>query len=68
MQPFAFSGIHVLSPAIFKHMPFKGKFSMIDVYLHAAKTQLIKGYDHTGNIFLDVGKPESLEQAGYLFE
>jgi N-acetyl-alpha-D-muramate 1-phosphate uridylyltransferase len=68
MQPFAFSGVQVLSPAIFEHMPFKGKFSMIDVYLHAAKTQLIKGYDHTGNIFIDVGKPESLEKAGYLFE
>lgn len=68
MQPFAFSGVQVLSPSIFEHMPFQGKFSMIDVYLHAAKDQLIKGYDHTGNIFIDVGKPESLEQAGYLFE
>lgn len=68
MQPFAFSGVQVLSPQIFRHIPFKGKFSMIDVYLHAAKTQLIKGYDHTGNIFIDVGKPESLEQAAYLFE
>jgi MurNAc alpha-1-phosphate uridylyltransferase len=67
MQPFAFSGIQVLSPAILD-MPFEGKFSMIDVYLHFAKTELIKGYDHSGNIFLDVGKPESLEKAAYLFE
>jgi len=68
MQPFAFSGVQVLSPDIFKHMPFKGKFSMIDVYLHAAKTQIIKGFDHTGNVFIDVGKPESLEKAAFLFE
>ena len=68
MFPFAFSGIQVLSPALFKDMPFTGKFSMIDVYLHLAKTHPIKGYDHTGNVFIDVGKPESLEQAGYLFE
>lgn len=66
MQPFAFSGVQVLSPSIL-NMPFQGKFSMIDVYLHFAKTNVIKGYDHTGNIFIDVGKPESLEQAGYLF-
>lgn len=67
MQPFAFTGIQVLSPTILS-MPFTGKFSLIDVYLHFAKTDIIKGYDHTGNIFIDVGKPESLEQAGYLFE
>ena len=67
LQPFAFSGIQVLSPAILD-MPFSGKFSMIDVYLHFAKTEVIKGFDHSGNIFIDVGKPESLEQAGYLFE
>lgn len=67
MQPFAFSGIQVLSPAILD-MPFSGKFSMIDVYLHFAKEHPIKGYDHTGNVFIDVGKPESLEKAAYLFE
>jgi MurNAc alpha-1-phosphate uridylyltransferase len=67
MFPYAFSGVQVLSPGILD-MPFSGKFSMIDVYLHFAKTELIKGYDHSGNIFIDVGKPESLEKAGYLFE
>lgn len=67
MQPLAFSGIQVLSHRILD-MPFTGKFSLVDLYLHFAKTELIKGYDHTGNIFIDVGKPESLEQAGYLFE
>jgi len=67
MQPFAFSGIQVLSPEILQ-MPFTGKFSMIDVYLHFAKDHIIRGYDHTGNVFIDVGKPESLEKAAYLFE
>jgi len=66
LKPFAFSGIQVLSTEILD-MPFQGKFSVIDVYLHFAKTKVIKGYDHTGNIFMDVGKPESLEKAGYLF-
>jgi N-acetyl-alpha-D-muramate 1-phosphate uridylyltransferase len=67
LKPFAFSGVQVLSKEIFS-MPFTGKFSMIDVYLHFAKEHMIKGFDHTGNVFIDVGKPESLEKAGYLFE
>jgi NDP-sugar pyrophosphorylase family protein len=66
-RPMAFSGVQVLTPEILA-MPFEGKFSMIDVYLHFAGEHLIKGYDHTGNIFIDVGKPESLEKAAYLFE
>ncbi len=66
-RPFAFSGVQVLSNSILS-MPFEGKFSMIDVYLHFAKTEIIRGFNHTGNIFIDVGKPETLDQAGYLFE
>lgn len=65
LKPFAFSGVHILSPAILD-MPFQGKFSIIDVYLHFAATQTVMGYDHTGGIFLDVGKPESLQQASEL--
>ncbi len=65
---FAFSGIQVLSQAVLNNIPFEGKFSLIDLYLHLAKSHTIKGYDHTGNIFLDVGKPESIEKAEYLFQ
>jgi NDP-sugar pyrophosphorylase family protein len=67
MQPRAFSGIQVLSHSMLD-IPFKGKFSIIDLYLHNARENIIRGYDHSGNIFIDVGKPESLEQAAYLFE
>ncbi len=66
MVPLAFSGVQILSRAIL-HMPFEGKFSIIDVYLHYAANHIIKGYDHTGDVFIDVGKPESLEQASKLF-
>ncbi len=64
--PFAFSGIQVLTPEIL-NMPFEGKFSLIDVYLHFAATGIIKGYDHTGDIFVDAGKPETLALAAKLF-
>lgn len=66
LHPFAFSGIQVLSPEVFS-MPFEGKFSMIDVYLHFASQQRVKGFDHTRDVFIDVGKPESLAKAGELF-
>ena len=65
--PYAFSGIQVISQAMLQNIPFSGKFSLIDVYLHLAKENTIKGYDHTGDIFIDVGKPDSLEKAAYLF-
>lgn len=67
LHPFAFSGIQVLSPDVLHNIPFEGKFSLVDLYLHLAKTHLIIGYDHTGGIFVDVGKPESIAIAGSLF-
>lgn len=66
-HPFAFSGIQVISQALLQEIKHEGKFSMIDVYLEAAKTQMIKGYDHTGDLLLDVGKPESIIKATELF-
>lgn len=67
LKPFAFTGIHVLSPQILD-MPFEGKFSIIDVYLYFAKMHIIKGFDHSGDLFLDVGKPETLARAAELFQ
>lgn len=62
--PFAFNGIHVVSPQIFELMDgFDGKFSIVDLYLHLAKTESIKGYDVSKNRIIDVGKPASLIDA-----
>ena len=68
LREFAFSGIQVLSHAVLNDIPFEGKFSLIDLYLYLAKNNVIRGYDHTGNVFIDVGKPESIEKAEYLFQ
>ena len=46
---------------------FTGKFSLIDVYLKLASDHLIMAYDHTGDKFVDVGKPESVAKAESLF-
>ncbi|MEO5649197.1 MAG: sugar phosphate nucleotidyltransferase [Ginsengibacter sp.] len=63
----AFSGIHIISPKIFTLIKMKGKFSMVDVYLELAKTQMISAFDHSGSKFIDAGKPESILKAEKLF-
>ena len=61
---FAFSGIHAISPAIFDWLPADEEaFSIIDVYLKAASTGQVFGYDHSADEWLDVGRPEALEVA-----
>lgn len=67
LQQKAFSGIHVIDPAIFDLIRLKGKFSMVDLYLDLAATQLIRGFDHSNSKLIDVGKPESAIEAARLF-
>jgi NDP-sugar pyrophosphorylase family protein len=63
----AFSGIHVLSRRIFQWLPEQERFSMVDVYLGAAKTQRILSFDHSGGMLVDVGRPSSIAEAETLF-
>jgi len=46
---------------------FTGKFSLIDLYLKLAADHTIMAYDHTGDKFVDVGKPESVAIAESIF-
>jgi len=65
----AFSGIHIVNPVIFDLMNQKeGHFSIVDVYLEAAKTHKIMGFQHDDGIWMDVGKRESLEEASEIVE
>lgn len=63
----AYSCVVVFEPEIFSLMPFRGKFSLVDVYLALTADHLILGYDHTGDKFVDVGKPENIAIAESLF-
>lgn len=63
LREYAFSGIHVVNPAIFNVMPVEKKFSIIDLYLKLAPNFLIKGYDHSDTEWIDVGKLKNLEAA-----
>ena len=67
LHPQAFSGIHVIDPAIFPLIQREGKFSMVDVYLDLATGHAIRGFDHSRSRLIDVGKPESVEVAERLF-
>ena len=64
---YSFSGIHIIDPAIFSLMPTSGTFSITDVYLRLAASESIIGYDHSGDLIIDVGKPESIAQAEKMF-
>lgn len=63
----AYSCVVVFEYDIFNLIPFTGKFSLIDVYLKLAADHLIMGYNHTGDNWVDVGKPESVAVAESLF-
>ena len=63
----AFSGIHVIDPAIFGEIGRDGKFSMVDLYLDLAPLHVIRGYDHSDSKLIDVGKPASAEEAARMF-
>jgi NDP-sugar pyrophosphorylase family protein len=63
----AFSGIHLISPAIFSLIKREGKFSMVDGYLDLAKTHIITAFDHSNSKFIDVGKSENVAKAEGMF-
>ncbi|HZI52920.1 MAG TPA: sugar phosphate nucleotidyltransferase [Chitinophagaceae bacterium] len=67
LQQKAYSCVVVFEYDIFDLMPFSGKFSLTDVYLELAKNHTILGYDHSGDKFVDVGKPDSIAVAESLF-
>lgn len=63
----AFSGIHVIDERIFDLIRIEGKFSMVDVYLALAGSEIIKSFDHSDTLFIDVGKPEAVAVAEGMF-
>lgn len=67
LRQMAFSGIHIINPSLLSLMQRVGKFSMVDVYLDFCDQYPILGYDHTGAVLIDVGKPESITKAEQIF-
>ena len=67
LNPFAYSCVVVYDAKIFSLIKQQGKFSIMDTYLDLAKDNLIMGYNHSGDKWIDVGKPESVIVAEKLF-
>ncbi len=62
----AFSGIHFISPGIFRVFDedgWSGRFSIIDFYLEECARHPVYGYAAPGLHMVDVGKPETLARA-----
>jgi NDP-sugar pyrophosphorylase family protein len=68
MRLMAFGGIHVISPSIFQELERysqrQPKFSTTPFYVDHCHSHIIKGYvQHTPYAWLDIGKPDALNQA-----
>jgi len=60
----AFSGVSVVSPALFPLLPAADHpYPVIDEYIRLSRSHRIGSYQHSPDRWLDVGKPETLEQA-----
>lgn len=59
-----FAGIHVISPRIFGLLTERGAFSILDPYLRlAAAGERVLPFRVDGHTWIDIGRPEQLEQA-----
>jgi NDP-sugar pyrophosphorylase family protein len=64
LQPYAFSGIHIINPRLLELLPKQpSKFSITPAYLDLAAEHQLLGYVHNQDYWFDVGKPERLEAA-----
>ena len=60
----AFSGVSVVSPELFALLPeVDHPYPVIDEYIRLGRDHRIGNYIHSSEHWLDVGKPETLEQA-----
>lgn len=68
LLPFAFSGIQIIDPAVFKLIHKEGKFSIVDIYLELASYNIIKGMKHSSNEWIDMGKLPDIEKAALMIK
>jgi NDP-sugar pyrophosphorylase family protein len=68
LYSYSFSGIQIIEPKIFKYFPDKDVFSLVELYLLAAKKEKIIGYNHSEDEWMDLGKFENVNRAESLLE
>lgn len=68
LNSFAFSGVQIIDPAIFKYFTDTDVFSLVELYLSGAKKEKITGFIHNDDFWLDLGKKESIDDAESKFD
>jgi len=64
LKKLAFSGIHIFHPSLSPLLAeWPDRFPIMDFYLKACGSHLIRGYEASGLRLLDVGKLDTLEEA-----
>ena len=63
LTPFAFSGIHIISPSLFDKFPADEVFPIIPHYLKLAENHKIIGYRHDSDYWFDAGSVEKIAEA-----
>ncbi len=63
IKELAFSGVQIMSTKCFELMPDENVFSLIEFYLNAAKTEMISGFVHNEDYFIDLGRIENIKLA-----
>lgn len=63
LEPYAFSGIHLVSGRIFQKMSKLQKFSMTNFYLELCKDNNIGAFIHNEDQWVDVGKIDQISKA-----
>jgi len=63
LEPVAFSGIQVVSPALVNHFDETGAFSVMPAYLRLCATQKIQTYRRDECVWMDMGSTAHLERA-----
>ncbi len=59
LEPYAFSGLHIINPDIFEKIKEDGVFSIIDLYLRLSKNENIIYYNHNNSSWKDLGRKEN---------
>jgi len=68
LYPLAFSGIQIISPRLFSYFPDEPIFSLVQLYLEAANTEKILGFQHDNEYWFDAGSLSKIEKIELFFK
>lgn len=69
-REFAFSGIYIVSPQIFRDIEisgWKGRFPIMDFFIDTLDKYRFHGHNQKNLEIIDIGKPQNLEKANLLY-